>query len=556
MSTSTSSRPVVKKSKTARDGFEMGDFRKHLDQLGLEGFNDVLVKLSIDPSSGHMVMLNDGLELVLDTMGKTIASQKRQLQALQDEFGKIQGKTQAIEEISKETLGRVGECQEQVRLSSYQVSLMTSKAAAGAPSTTAAHRNSRQPRASANAAFGPPQVTRVDLAQSMKELEDEVQECMADQESAFDKKLAELAERLETLESQEEEEDPEKDEKRQTLLDDIDVRLVMSHDEVMGVKADLSTLQKSIKESLLTKAEEADLVELRTTSHKLLQESRQVQVLMAEANENMDKFDLCLKEAEEAKLQTRELAQLFKRECQEIRDWTTTGLSELKTSIMEKIDPVKNREQLEKFRKELREGMRRTIEVSERCQVDVRKKAGLADVLRLQEEVADLQRRLNTKRQLLIGTRCMSCDQPIIGPQATDEGPVDVAKRRLEENLLNEVENILHESPAELRMVAMRLGSHSAPKNISRSDHNSALGGDGLSLLKAPDTARPSTTSTARRIFTHSPNLRDADMPERFPPREAQPLVRIVPQTSKGWTPPDGPRRGSLLQALGPLVPP
>ncbi|CAK0843235.1 unnamed protein product, partial [Prorocentrum cordatum] len=216
---------------------------------------------------------------------------------------------------------------------------------------------------------GPGQVSRADMAAALQDLESSLLRCLADRDGRTERLLAELAERVDAGLAADEPRAEAQD------LDDINLRFVMAHDEVMGVKADLGNLQRALRDSLLLKADEKDLAELRRSSDVLQVEAQQVRSVLQEANRSMSKYDDCLRELDGCKAQAQELLRLFQSECQEIRDWTTGSLTDLRSSTMEKIHQVQEAGLVDDLRRELRDSVARQLEASERCQADVRHKA-------------------------------------------------------------------------------------------------------------------------------------------------------------------------------------
>jgi len=384
----------VRSSPTTLEGY--------LAALGLEEteMDDALVTLSVDDDGGLRVQ-TPGLDRVLMTLARTLLNKGPEIEELQKANTAMTDRADLLEATCEETRTSVQEIEMIVsaaappspapprqsnlsegkaggNINSLSVQIPSSDAlgtsfgrsvSEGSPkeqppspaaprrSSWRATRNPAPPNSRGNGNGQASQAT-AGLApiSALDELEKNIAECFSQKDEEMGQKLAEIVERLEAIEEVEEKGRADTTGVA-TEFESINVRFVMAHDEVMGIKADLGLLQKTTKDGLLLKADQKDVSELRKVSDVLASETKQAQTVLQDANKNMMKFDQCLKDLEQSKAQIQELMKLFQDECQEIRDWTTGSIADLRASTREKIQQVEDGGRVEEIRKELRDGM-------------------------------------------------------------------------------------------------------------------------------------------------------------------------------------------------------
>jgi hypothetical protein len=277
--------------------------------------------------------------------------------------------------------------------------------------------------------------------------------------------------------------------------------------------------------------------------------------MLSTAQRNFQELSVLNELVKENKDRMQEMWKLFGQESQQVREWASSGFSELRAAVRAKMDEREAFRLVDDIRKEVRDLAPSLSEAMSRLEVDVRHKADLSSVAKLEDVTEELVRTIPRPKQLLIGTKCLACDRIVSERQCTDKGTL-LADRQQEEQLWSEVQKALNNTKVDsrppgskevLKYVAIQVGSPS--KAIALDGHSGIfdardLGLGGHHLVRAGGGgggfSRPQTS---------------CDPSTRRQPREPPPLVRIAPrrpvQTPRQGQPHRMPPGHSMRAALG-----
>lgn len=314
-----------------------------------------------------------------------------------------------------------------------------------------------------------------------------------------------------------------------TLDDDIDPHLSHLDDMILALKMDLETLQVSLKDLNLKKANKVDFVEMQKNVEEVLEKQRLEQATLADAHKNLEKLDDCVTMAAQNKDRVQELWRLFREESQESREWSARNFNDLRNNLMTKMDAKEVLCYFDELRHQVRNNTSVISEATSRVEAGIRHKAEIGDVVRLKDTLDDMKTQSNAPRPLLVGTKCLACGKQMTTADTQDQGCVDALKERQQEYLFKDVQRVLSKVQSgtadqeALKYVAVHIGS---PIRIK--------GYRGEETYEGRDTNDHSSRSyNLIREPGSVPNARGVMAPltsggGRMQPREVQPIVRVV----------------------------
>lgn len=322
-----------------------------------------------------------------------------------------------------------------------------------------------------------------------------------------------------------------------TIEQDINAHLHELDDTLLSLKLDVESVQGSLTEANKSKASRAELAEMQKTLKAVLEEVEADHSTLEEAAANLGKLEMCISMAAENKSRTEELWRIFRGETQELRDWTSRHVGEMRDQIQQKLEKSIGMAHIEELQNDVRIKMAQLAEAAARSEASVQLKADVGDVMRLQHAMRDVRARTERQTQrLLIGTRCIACDRVLPEERVGDDRAVDNASLFQQEELWREVQKVLAEKSGAnpglandvLKLVAVRVGSPRRTGTIGGLGPVSVRDGsdddNAHQLMSSAGSPRP-----LRKPQDHG------ELPARSPAREAAPLVRMMPKRPQGF---------------------
>lgn len=323
--------------------------------------------------------------------------------------------------------------------------------------------------------------------------------------------------------------------------DELEARLTQSDDDRVAIKSDLEAVRQALEDSNARKASKVEVNDLAHRLQELCHEHATDHQMLADAHRHFKKLDGLTDLVNENQSRMQESWAKFGIESQELREWAARNFNELRSAVRGKMNEEDGLSHVREIRRELRELAPFLSEAVTRVEEEVRHKADVSGVVKLQDGIDILHRQAGRTKQLLLGTKCLACDREIDSTTATDKGPVSLVERRQEEELWNEVQRTLHQqadprgrSRDVLRYVAIHVGSPMRERDLA---------GKGIFQARDHDEQVPGghylmRTSGGAGAPLSRPQTSDGH--ERAAPREVPPLVRVPPRRPGRFGPPSG----------------
>lgn len=480
--------------------------------------SDIFGSLYLD-QRGAIALEHEELRNIIAQLAKAINQQHDQVQNLQTEVDALHGERHAAKQSTLDIERRLQEVEDTGR--EVKITMIELKESMQALAEAAG--KDRQDR----------QELDVVKKDDIVALEERFQE-LAEQLEQYEQLQKQSAARLiddarETRERLQRHED--------IITKDLDTRFIKCDDALLVQKLDLEGLQVSLTDLQSRKANKSDVTELQKKLDVVRQEQTKDSAVLKEAHSNLEKLDDCVNLATDNKTQTQELWRIFREESQEVRDWASRAFNELRSTTRKKIDETTALHHIDELRTELRKNTAHLSQVTARVEAGFRHKADSGDLIRLEDTVEEFKKLNKKARQMLVGTKCLSCDRAA-ADEVTMDGAVDVAKERQQEQLFHEVQRILSKETGGvgqdvLKFVAVHVGSPTRlpSAGVGTFEARNVLDHTPGShhLVPAGGGARSAASS---RPSTHGLRFRNPSAPEseRSPARVPAPLVRMAPR--------------------------
>jgi len=312
-------------------------------------------------------------------------------------------------------------------------------------------------------------------------------------------------------------------------------RLHELDDSMLSLKLDVESCQASLTETNKAKASKSDLADMQKTLKAMVLEVEQDHHTLQEAAANLGKLDTCITMATENKARSEDLWRVFRQETQELREWSSRALGEVREQLQQKLERSVGMAHIEELQQDLRARTSQLAEIAARAEAEVIRKADLGDLQRLQGIVSEFRSRAERQTQrLIVGTKCIACDRDLPMEAVADHAAIDNAKLYQQEELWREVQKVLVEHQTVtpglgqdiLKMIAVKVGSPRRTGTVSglgpfevRDDVGGGAAQDSYQLVNPSRGPRPLS-----RPVEHT------DLPPRMQAREAPPLMRVPPR--------------------------
>mmetsp|Transcript_40810 Transcript_40810/g.108146 ORF Transcript_40810/g.108146 Transcript_40810/m.108146 type:complete len:562 (-) Transcript_40810:197-1882(-) len=379
---------------------------------------------------------------------------------------------------------------------------------------------------------------------------------------ALEKSVTQLSQRVEEVASQSKEwagvwealeaERAEKFRAQREALDDLVQTSVQQNELQMDLKRDLELLHIMVKEQGREKASVKETERTRLLVVSLAERQTQHETTLRDSSEKFGKLDELFAVVSDNTARTQDMWRTSKSELLEFRSWVSRLFDGFRQALKSKMDDQQVNDHIGRLRSEVRELGPQLSDAAYRAGEGVRNKADMADLVKLADVVEEIAKDSGRTEQLLIGTRCLSCDRPTTR-ESRDHGRISLDRMRQQDELFRSVEEAIRDSGGkhhELNYVAVHVGSkeHGTIPGSVLATHgqDDSLG----SFAVAPMKKRLLMKGRNRSRCEGSPTV------PRSPPREVPPLVRVpLRRLTGGMRPPrTAPARvdaSSLRAALG-----
>uniref|UniRef100_A0A7S1MEN7 Uncharacterized protein n=1 Tax=Alexandrium catenella TaxID=2925 RepID=A0A7S1MEN7_ALECA len=321
--------------------------------------------------------------------------------------------------------------------------------------------------------------------------------------------------------------------KQQQYLDEeLEARFTETDDAMLSQKMELEGLQVTMSDLNKRKANRSEMNDMQKVIEFVREEQKSESATLKEAHQNLRKLDDCVSLASENKTQTENLWRAFREEAQEIREWASKTLNELKVAMRSKMDEASALAVFDELQREVRKDKLHFAKATSRVEDGIKHKAEAGDVLRLQDAVQEFRQQTKKPKQLLVGTKCLACNR-VATEDTTVESMVDAVLERQRDELYQEVQRALSKTDSGnevLKFVSVHVGS---PKRLHPAGGGAFDGRDASDHGPGSHYVKPATPRVLSRPATQTANI-----PIRAPPREVPPLVRMAPRRVEGPAPP------------------
>eukprot|EP00928_Gymnodinium_smaydae_P038675 TRINITY_DN26625_c0_g3_i1.p1 TRINITY_DN26625_c0_g3~~TRINITY_DN26625_c0_g3_i1.p1 ORF type:complete len:645 (+),score=157.19 TRINITY_DN26625_c0_g3_i1:252-1937(+) len=319
------------------------------------------------------------------------------------------------------------------------------------------------------------------------------------------------------------------------VIDGIDQRLVSFDFALTALKVDVESLRASLQDQAVEKASKDDVSKVAQSVNNCTAEINKNREILREASHSFEKLDDCYRLASAASEGMQETMRLFREEAAQTREWCSRCFSEVRGSVQAlTAADTATQNRAEQQVDELRASVAELSERDSRLEAMLRLKAEGSDVIRLAEKMGLMASQVGKKTQMLLGTKCLTCDRPISptagGISTVTDRPVqeDAERFRQQETLYEEVHRALQASGGDqqsVQLVSVHVGRPLAVCDKSGRGQYKAVD----LRDRSPGAYRlvgPAHVPTRPATGDHG----GAPIPPRAPPREATPLVRMVPR--------------------------
>lgn len=395
--------------------------------------------------------------------------------------------------------------------------------------------------------------------------DDDRRESKATKEKA-ERRLEDIAHRLELVESQatatqrlhsqvSQCEDATKN--MQMALDDMETHVSGSDDALTTLKTDVEAMRSHFHDVCARKASKADIAELQSQLNIMIEEHKTELKVLEEAKKSLERLNDAVSLGLENKKRAEEIWKVNKQCHQDLRDFMNQSMNDLKHIISSKMDSADVYHNMDDIRGLVKRTYHQLMEVQLRAQAGVELKAEASELAKLQDKIGDLECDIvartaskqngSSKRQLLIGNKCLSCNQVVSQDVLSLQACIDVERAHQQESLYKEVQRTLQKrAPGEkvhdvLQFVAVSVGS---PRREGVYEVRDEHAGTEQFLLRSPKPLRPVSKQRERGAYDE----------DRCQQRIPVPLLHMAPKASVFGVKPQ--THGSIVRALAPVQPP
>mmetsp|Transcript_58869 Transcript_58869/g.137528 ORF Transcript_58869/g.137528 Transcript_58869/m.137528 type:complete len:573 (+) Transcript_58869:109-1827(+) len=487
--------------------------------------------LSVD-EDGMLTFNYEVLETIMGKLVRAVNMLSEQVGTLQTDLEETHGSVEHLEKQLASDMAKADDAMGQVRELQVKMMSMDSFRPASAPSDAL----QRHGTADIPSAESPEYINPATVLEKVEDLANDVEGLLEMQDAFAKYDIAERMDKFEELIQSYED----------TVLPDFRARLAYNETMLLQLRADIDKLAQQFAEDERNKASSAALEALTARFEALRRERQKDRSMLEGATDKFEKLDELYETVTRNTSRLQELWKNVKGESQEFRSWTCRALDDIRSSMRNKLDEHNASKIQEAMRRELHESIPKISQVvSVRLEPDLQNKAGLAEFRRLQE-IVDTLAQPSHKGQLLMGTKCLTCNRPVTTQDASDIGCHDVPRAKHEEGLLKDVQRALLRQQEEpgvdettLNYVAVRLGSPERAVQDGRVFETRVKdnGAGEFSLTRIVKPNRPTGGGPATNEARKSVGV-EVTASTRSPKRDMPPMVRVGPRRIKKLLPP------------------
>lgn len=244
---------------------------------------------------------------------------------------------------------------------------------------------------------------------------------------------------------------------------DLPQRFMEFRDTLLGFKEDNSALRDKIEETNQAKADQKIVDKLGNSFTELEGKQKDLANFLEtmSVHTNLEKLDGLVTSMESNRTQIQNIWTVFRKEFQELRDWSASANDDMRRDIRSKAE---NDEVINRIEGILREvaNLEQYSYAFMRLEEKLSTKAEAEDVDRMAEAIGRLTRNARKKGMLLLGAqKCISCDRPMEGNTGPTANTVDLDNERCREELIDRVDRALDQTGGQdedMRFVAVKVG--------------------------------------------------------------------------------------------------